>query len=68
MNDHNTNATMPLGELYAMRLEICGQCTTYLRRTRIPLTRREVWRCGKCGCFLHAKAALRSEHCPINKW
>lgn len=39
------------------RLEICHACEFYTGTT-----------CMKCGCAVRFKAALATEHCPINKW
>lgn len=38
---------------------ICKVCPEYQ-----PLLNR----CGKCGCFLSAKARMATETCPIGKW
>lgn len=39
------------------RLEICTMCD-----------QRKDDRCAACGCFLSAKAAMRSSFCPLGKW
>lgn len=39
------------------RLNICSVCP-----------HRKDDRCSVCGCFLAAKAALRSQPCPLDKW
>lgn len=39
------------------RLEICSDCEI-----------RQDKRCGKCGCFIAPKAAMRSQYCPVGKW
>lgn len=54
------------------RLKICKKCEFYrnflmLRKPKINLGAR----CGKCNCFLDAKASLSKEFfgsCPIDKW
>jgi len=38
---------------------ICQACPEYQ-----PLLNR----CGKCGCFLSAKARMATETCPLGKW
>ena len=43
----------------AERMSICRECDQYLEGTK---------RCRDCGCFLPAKAAVISLHCPIGKW
>lgn len=42
---------------YQARLEACTICD-----------QRTANRCAACGCFLHAKAALRSTECPLGRW
>ena len=44
-------------DVIAERKRICSQCE-HMHNNR----------CGKCGCWLQYKAALRAEKCPINKW
>lgn len=42
----------------AARLALCEKCDQFKpNRT-----------CGKCGCFMDAKARMRSQSCPIGKW
>lgn len=41
----------------ARRLAICGGCEHFTEG-----------RCRKCGCSLAYKVAMRSEHCPVDKW
>ena len=41
----------------AERRAICNTCE-YMTNNR----------CGKCGCWLQYKTALRAEKCPIEKW
>lgn len=45
----------------ARRLSICDACPK--KETLIGQPR-----CGACGCFLKAKAALATESCPEGKW
>jgi hypothetical protein len=45
------------------RLAICKQCE-HLTLGRLPKT----YRCGKCGCFIHIKAAYAKSQCPLGKW
>jgi len=40
-------------------LTICVECPKYVEKGP---------RCGKCGCFLSAKTALKTWHCPLKKW
>jgi hypothetical protein len=44
-------------DMASARLTICFQC---------PF--RSGIFCGKCGCELHAKAEVKEEECPENKW
>jgi hypothetical protein len=54
------------------RISICKNCDFYrnflmLRKPKITKGSR----CGKCSCFLEAKAQLEKEwmgECPIGKW
>jgi hypothetical protein len=39
------------------RMQICEMCPE----------RSDMW-CGKCGCYLPAKARFVSEECPLGKW
>ena len=50
------------------RLQICQTCPQYRNKLLgiIPTTRFA--RCGVCGCFLNAKAALKDMKCPEGKW
>jgi len=54
------------------RISICKSCEFY--RNIIMLKKPIITkgsRCGKCSCFLDAKAGLTKEwfgKCPINKW
>ena len=49
--------SMASEEQQAWRLAICSLCPQW-----------SDGRCLICGCHLSAKIALRTEHCPINKW
>lgn len=40
-------------ELYKLRLSVCGGCGHLLNGT-----------CGKCGCYVEMRAAIRSNRCP----
>ncbi|ORF28254.1 hypothetical protein BHC45_06270 [Snodgrassella alvi] len=56
---------------YRERLEICGNCTDLKRFHSIvplgtPATKGD--RCGKCNCYVIAKAALTNQKCPNGKW
>lgn len=44
---------------YEKRKSICGNC---------PHHRKKLDQCGKCGCFLKAKAKLVKQSCPLKKW
>lgn len=44
-------------DVIAERRAICDSCE-YMANNR----------CGKCGCWLQYKTALRAEKCPIEKW
>lgn len=48
--------TEELGECF----DICRDCEEYQPH---PIAR-----CGKCGCFLSAKARMATEACPLGKW
>jgi len=43
------------------RIRICRGCPEnyWIKKT--------LW-CGKCGCFVPAKARVEAEKCPLNKW
>lgn len=57
---HVTTGMKKTGEeLYQERLGICEEC---------PLLIRDSMRCGKCGCFVRAKAKMDSAKCPEGKW
>lgn len=44
-------------EMALERLKICVEC---------PLMKRGV--CTDCGCVLQAKARIKEEKCPLDKW
>ena len=44
-------------DVIAERRAICDSCEYMTNK-----------RCGKCGCWLQYKTALRAEKCPIEKW
>ena len=54
------------------RISICKKCDFY--RNFLMLKNPKITkgsRCGKCSCFLDAKASLTKEwfgECPIGKW
>lgn len=48
-------------ETYAARMALCRACE-HLEKVAIF----EI--CGKCGCFMPAKARLSDAECPIGKW
>ena len=48
-----------LKERVSSRMSICKECEHYKQATK---------QCGQCGCFMPAKAAVTSMHCPLNKW
>jgi hypothetical protein len=41
------------------RLAVCATCEFFIAGET---------RCSKCGCKLAAKAAMRSQSCPLGKW
>jgi|TARA_B100000035_G_C21024566_1_gene565601 hypothetical protein len=41
------------------RMAYCNACEHYNNQTT---------QCGKCGCFMSAKARLKQGSCPIGKW
>ena len=43
----------------AARIAICEECEFFVTADR---------RCSKCGCWVEAKAAFRTQQCPENKW
>jgi hypothetical protein len=43
--------------IYHFRLRTCQRCD-----------KLNIDRCQICDCYVHLKAALKSEKCPINKW
>ncbi len=49
--------TMVSREQYQERLTVCDWCE-----------QREGNFCLACGCLLSAKAAMRSEECPLGRW
>tara|TARA_R110001592_G_scaffold109266_3_gene304836 strand:- start:1772 stop:1981 length:210 start_codon:yes stop_codon:yes gene_type:complete len=54
------------------RINICKKCEFYRNflMLRKPIIKKGS-RCGKCSCFLDAKASLTKEwfgECPLNKW
>ena len=55
----------------AERLEICKSCEHFNPTTRscgTLLKRKKVKGGTLCGCFMPAKASLKSEACPLKKW
>jgi hypothetical protein len=46
-------------EAKAARHAICAECEFMIASEN---------RCSKCGCNLEAKAAMRSQSCPLGKW
>ena len=56
----------------AARISICKKCEFYRNflMLRKPIITKGS-RCGKCSCFLDAKASLTKEwygECPVGKW
>ena len=49
-------------ELKMKRLKICTTCK------HVKLSNTIYIRCNECGCFLHPKAKLKNQKCPIDKW
>lgn len=47
----------PRSEMADKRLEICFDCDWRKGNT-----------CGVCGCHLKAKAEVKEEECPLNRW
>jgi hypothetical protein len=43
----------------AARLAVCAGCEFFIAAEN---------RCSKCGCKLDAKAAMRTQSCPLGKW
>ena len=41
------------------RFKTCRNCEHLFKPTNS---------CKKCGCFIHLKARLANQSCPINKW
>jgi len=55
----------------AERLEVCKACEHYNASTRscgTLLKRKKVKGGTLCGCFMPAKASLKTEACPLKKW
>lgn len=55
----------------AARLETCKGCEHFNPSTRscgTLLKRKKVKGGTLCGCFMPAKASLKSESCPLGKW
>jgi hypothetical protein len=46
-------------EAKAARLAVCAGCEFFIAMEN---------RCSRCGCNLVAKAAMRSQRCPVGKW
>lgn len=46
-------------EQKAERISICESCEFLVSTDR---------RCGKCGCWMEAKAGFRTQQCPESKW
>lgn len=44
-------------ETVKARISVCQACDQFTGE-----------RCRKCGCFVHAKAALAASFCPLTKW
>lgn len=54
------------------RIDTCKKCDFY---RNFLMLKRPKWnwaaRCGKCSCFLNAKASLTKDYfgeCPLGKW
>jgi len=50
---------------YNYRLDICEGDTNYPPCEKY---KESTGQCMSCGCFLKAKANLKNESCPLNKW
>ena len=46
-------------EKFKERFSICKGCEFLFKPTN---------NCKKCGCFMHLKARLANQKCPIDKW
>ena len=55
----NPNQPRSDEEIREYRLGICRGCEFFKPRFE---------KCGKCGCFMRAKAMLDNAKCPIGKW
>lgn len=42
-----------------IRIQTCEECPRLFRPTQ---------QCKECGCFVKAKARLRTSQCPLGKW
>ena len=63
-----------------MRLEIIPNFISYMENKQLTWKEKilickaceflvkPTYQCGKCGCFVHAKAVVPSAECPLNKW
>jgi len=56
------------------RLEVCYNCKHLKKRAMYASTCGTLYIGGKveggelCGCFVHAKAEITNEQCPLGKW
>lgn len=46
-------------EVYNERIKTCNSCEKYNDNDK---------RCTECGCYVHAKAKIVLDACPLNKW
>ncbi len=46
-------------EMWKKRIKTCHEC---------PHLRESIMQCKECGCFVHAKAAVKHMTCPLGKW
>lgn len=50
-------------DVIAARRDTCNRC-----EHRVPAAGLKPATCGKCGCVLAAKTALKTQTCPLSKW
>lgn len=49
------------------RLDLCRDCP-YLKISTNKITKKTIFKCGVCGCFLKAKTKIKTEKCPKGFW
>jgi hypothetical protein len=55
-------------EIKEERRKICLECDEYMVKFKMIASGKFTGMCGKCGCWLKPKTAIKDFKCPLEKW